>query len=69
VRPEGIVVNLPLAHQRLADLIGAHRPSVTSAIGELTRSGLVSRRDDGIWILHGAPPEKLRHHPLGAAMT
>ena len=69
VRPEGIVVDLPLAHQRLADLIGAHRPSVTSAIGELTRAGLVSRRDDGVWVLHGPPPEKLRHHPLGAAMT
>ncbi len=69
VRPEGIVVVLPLAHQRLADLVGAHRPSVTTAMGDLTRAGSVSRRDDGAWVLHGTPPEKLRHHPLGAALT
>ncbi len=69
VRPEGIVVVLPLSHQRLADLIGAHRPSVTTAMGELVRAGLLSRRDDGAWVLHGTPPEKLRHHPLGAALT
>ncbi len=69
VRPDGIVVPLPLSHQRLADLVGAHRPSVTTAMGDLVRSGAVSRRDDGTWILHGAPPEKLRHHRLVAAMT
>jgi CRP/FNR family cyclic AMP-dependent transcriptional regulator len=66
---EGVVVPLPLPHQRLADLIGAHRPSVTKAMGELARSGKLSRRDDGVWILHGAPPAELRHHRLVAAMT
>jgi CRP/FNR family transcriptional regulator, cyclic AMP receptor protein len=69
VGPEGIILPLPLSHQRLADLVGAHRPSVTTAMGELTRSGAVSRRDDGVWILHGAPPAELRHHRLVAAMT
>jgi hypothetical protein len=69
VRPEGIVVPLPLPHQRLADLVGAHRPAVTKAMGELARSGTLSRRDDGVWILHGAPPAELRHHRLVAAMT
>ena len=39
VTPDGIVVPLPLGHQRLADLVGAHRPSVTTAMGELTRAG------------------------------
>ena len=68
VHPDGIVVPLPLSHQRLADLIGAHRPSVTTAMGELTRAGTVSRRDDGDWVLHGAPREKLRHHRLAAAL-
>jgi hypothetical protein len=65
---DGILVDLPLSHQRLADLIGAHRPSVTSALGELARSGAVSRRESGEWLLHGLPPEQLRDHPL-AAMT
>jgi CRP/FNR family transcriptional regulator, cyclic AMP receptor protein len=69
VSPDGIAVPLPLSHQRLADLVGAHRPSVTSAMGELVRSGAVSRREDGIWLLHDSPPEQLRHHRLVAAMS
>jgi CRP/FNR family transcriptional regulator, cyclic AMP receptor protein len=69
VTPEGVVVPLPLGHQRLADLVGAHRASVTTAMGELTRAGRVSRRDGGEWVLHGAPPEELRHHRLVAALT
>jgi len=69
VRPEGIAVRLPLSHQRLADLVGAHRPSVTTAMGDLVRAGAVSRCEDGTWTLHGSPPPELRHHPLVAAMT
>jgi CRP/FNR family transcriptional regulator, cyclic AMP receptor protein len=69
VHPDGIVVPLPLGHQRLADLVGAHRPSVTTAMGELTRAGAVSRRENGDWVLHGQPPEQLRHHKLVAALT
>ena len=38
-------------------------------MGALARGGAVSRRDDGDWVLHGAPPEKLRHHKLAAALT
>lgn len=69
VGPEGIAVPLPLPHQRLADLVGAHRPSVTKAMGELGSAGALSRREDGIWVLHGSPPAELRHHRLAAAMT
>ena len=69
VVPGGIAVPLPLPHQRLADLIGAHRPAVTTAIGELSRAGTLSRRDDRTWIVHGAPPTELRHHRLAAAMS
>ena len=69
VTTDGIALPLPLSHQRLADLVGAHRPSVTTAMGTLARSGAVSRRDDGVWMLHGAPPSELRHHRLVAAMT
>ncbi len=64
VHADGIVVPLPLSHQRLADLVGAHRPSVTTALGELTRRGALSRRDSGDWVLHGTPPRELRHHRL-----
>jgi CRP/FNR family cyclic AMP-dependent transcriptional regulator len=66
---EGIAVPLPLPHQRLADLIGARRPAVTTAMGELARAGALSRRDDRVWVLHGSPPAELRHHRLGAAMS
>jgi len=69
VTPEGIVVPLPLGHQRLADLVGASRQSVTTALGELRRDGLLSRRDSGEWVLHGEPPDELRHHKLVAALS
>src|SRR3954452_16562514 len=69
VHGDGIVVPLPLSHQRLADLVGAQRQSVTTAMGGLTRSGAISRRDNGDWVLHGPPPEELRHHKLVAALT
>jgi CRP/FNR family transcriptional regulator, cyclic AMP receptor protein len=69
VGPEGILVPLPLSHQRLADLVGAHRPSVTTAMGDLARSGAITRSESGTWILHGAPPAELRNHRLVAAMT
>ncbi len=69
VLPDGIAVPLPLSHQRLADLVGAHRPSVTTAMGDLVRSGAISRREDGVWMLRGSPPAELRHHRLVATMT
>jgi CRP/FNR family transcriptional regulator, cyclic AMP receptor protein len=67
VRPDGITVPLPLSHERLASLVGAHRPAVTTAMGELTRAGLVSRGADRFWVLHGGPPEELRRRGLVAA--
>jgi CRP/FNR family cyclic AMP-dependent transcriptional regulator len=67
VGPDGVSVPLPLSHQRLADLVGAGRPAVTSAMGDLARRGTISRRDDRIWVLHGSPPAELRHHRLAAA--
>ena len=69
VGPDGISVPLVLPHRRLADLVGAHRPAVTSAMGELTRTGAISRRADRTWLLHGAPPTELRHHRLASAIT
>lgn len=69
VHPDGIVLPLPLGHQRLADLVGAHRPTVTTAMGELARANTISRRDNGDWVLHGSPPEQLRHHRLVAALS
>jgi CRP/FNR family cyclic AMP-dependent transcriptional regulator len=69
VHTDGIVVPLPLSHQRLADLVGAQRQSVTTALGSLTRAGSISRRGKGHWVLHGDPPAELRHHKLVATLS
>jgi CRP/FNR family cyclic AMP-dependent transcriptional regulator len=58
VRADGIVVPLRLTHVILADLVAARRPTVTSAITELTRVGLVRSIDEG-WLLSGKPPGEL----------
>jgi CRP/FNR family cyclic AMP-dependent transcriptional regulator len=68
VSPMGIVLPLPLPHQRLADLVGAHRPAVTTAMGELARRGRISRRADRLWLLHGEPPGMMGDHRLAGAL-
>jgi CRP/FNR family cyclic AMP-dependent transcriptional regulator len=49
--PAGVVVPLELTHGALGHLVGARRPTVTLALGELTRDGAVVRREDGAWVL------------------
>jgi hypothetical protein len=58
VGPDGVVLELPLTHQVLGRLVGAQRPSVTTALSDLSRRGVVERRDDGAWILLGDPPSE-----------
>ena len=58
VRPEGTVVPFRLTHALLADLVAARRPTVTSALSELSRRGLVISHG-GEWILYGEPPREL----------
>jgi hypothetical protein len=47
-----------LTHAVLADLVAARRPTVSSAISELVRSGLVQTTGDE-WMLFGEPPGEL----------
>lgn len=56
VGPEGVIVPLRLTHQALANLTGARRPSVTTALGQLADRGALRRRPDGSWLLCGDPP-------------
>jgi CRP/FNR family transcriptional regulator, cyclic AMP receptor protein len=56
VSPQGVRLPLALPHRTLATLVGARRPSVTTALSGLARDGLVERTDDG-WLLHGDPAE------------
>jgi CRP/FNR family cyclic AMP-dependent transcriptional regulator len=51
VTPEGVCLELPLTHESMGKLVGAHRPSVTSAIGMLERRGLLHRPSHGTWLL------------------
>ena len=56
VGTEGVIVPLRLTHHALANLTGARRPSVTTALGQLTVRGALRRRPDGSWLLRGDPP-------------
>jgi CRP-like cAMP-binding protein len=58
VSPQGVRVPLALTHETIGKLVGARRPSVTTALGVLTRRGLVERIDGG-WLLHGDPEQAL----------
>ena len=55
VTPDGVCLELPLTHVSMAKLVGAHRPSVTSAIGVLERRGLLHRPSHGTWVLARTP--------------
>ena len=52
VRPEGILVPLPLTHRLIGQLVGAERPSVSHALARLSSADLVTREPNGL-ILHG----------------
>lgn len=69
VTPAGVALPLPLPHERLAKLVGAHRPSVTTAMGELVRDGVLSRGAGRRWLLHGSPPHEIRPRRPVAALT
>jgi hypothetical protein len=58
VGPDGVRVPLRLTHQTLGKLVGARRPSVTTALSGLSRAGMVERTPGG-WLLHGDPAEAM----------
>jgi CRP/FNR family transcriptional regulator, cyclic AMP receptor protein len=65
VRTEGTVVPFRLTHSLLADLVAARRPTVTTALSDLTRRGLI-QSTGGEWILAGEPPRELLDIDAGA---
>jgi CRP/FNR family cyclic AMP-dependent transcriptional regulator len=56
VTRDGVALDLPLTHESMGKLVGAHRPSVTSAIGMLERRGLLHRPSPGTWLLTRSAP-------------
>lgn len=58
--PEGVVVPLSLTHETIGRLAGAERPTVSLALTELSRTGLIARRDDGAFVLSHGSADRLR---------
>ncbi len=57
----GVYVTLPLTHEVLAMLIGAHRPTATIALQRLTRAGFLIRERSDRWLLTNDAIETLEH--------
>jgi CRP-like cAMP-binding protein len=55
VVPDGVRLAVPLSHERLARLVGATRPTITTAISRLRRAGYLTQRPDGLWLLRDPP--------------
>jgi hypothetical protein len=68
VSGEGVVVPLALTHRILGQLVGARRPTVSTALSELADRGELVRRPDGSWLLRGDPPDAqtLARRPAGS---
>jgi CRP/FNR family cyclic AMP-dependent transcriptional regulator len=63
VTPDGVVLPLRLTHETLARLVGAQRPSVTTALSQLEEGGKLRRTADRAWLLCGDPPDTLTRRP------
>lgn len=59
VTPGGVLLPLRMTHGLLARIVGARRPSVSTALGKLQDRGLVERTPNGHWLLLGGPPREL----------
>jgi CRP-like cAMP-binding protein len=70
VAGEGVVVPLALTHRILGQLVGARRPTVSTALSELAERGELIRRPDGSWLLRGDPPgpQALDRRPTAAEL-
>jgi hypothetical protein len=59
VSGDGVVVPLALTHRILGQLVGARRPTVSTALSELAEREELVRRADGSWLLRGDPPDAI----------
>lgn len=67
VGPNGIRLPIRLTHTVLAELVAARRPSVSSALADLSQRRLIDHAGKA-WLLRGDPPrELLEVHPVAAA--
>jgi CRP-like cAMP-binding protein len=59
VTKEGVVLDLPITHTQLAEMLAAQRPSVSTAVGRLQAHGRAMRTERHRWLLQGEPPKLL----------
>src|SRR3954469_23192749 len=57
---DGTAMPMHLTHELLGSLISAQRATVTRALGRLSEDGQVTRRGDGLLVVHGEPPAQFR---------
>ena len=60
VSSDGIRVPFTLTHEMLGSFVGAERPTVTLAVGQLQAEGLIERSDDKTWLVRHESKERLR---------
>jgi CRP/FNR family transcriptional regulator, cyclic AMP receptor protein len=67
VTPRGVRLQLPLTHDLLGQMVGARRPSVTTALAALRAEGAIERLGRGHWLLPGTtePTEWLSRSSSG----
>ena len=65
VRPDGVLVRLPLTHEQLGALVGARRPTVTTSLSTLAERGALVPVARGEWLL--TRPARKRAERLRAA--
>jgi CRP/FNR family cyclic AMP-dependent transcriptional regulator len=49
---DGLVLRMALTHERLGEIVGARRPTVSLALRQLDALGLVRRGADASWVIH-----------------
>jgi CRP-like cAMP-binding protein len=59
VTSDGVILDLPITHTQLAEMIAAQRPSVSTAAGRLQAHGRAIRTNRHRWVLRGEPPQLL----------
>lgn len=68
VTPGGVVVPFRLTHEMLGNIIGAQRPTTTTAVRSLIGQGRLTRGADRFYVLLGAPPDWAREAPPVTAL-
>jgi CRP/FNR family cyclic AMP-dependent transcriptional regulator len=68
VTRDGVVVPLTISHRLLGELVGARRPTVTTALAALDHRGALRRRQDATWLLL-EEPTGLPAHRMARAVS